>query len=213
MLSLRALIGLPILFVIWANLHGSFLTGLVLLAAALAGRIAVVILGDARPRWQAAWRDPQCRRLMLTLALSAVAVGCGNPSGPAIYSDSLAVASHPNVRAMDEWQPLAFHLGSGGHWLYLFLLAVLVVTQLCSRQWFSVESLVFLLIFGIPPLLHQRMMIWWLMIAPWIAVRYWPLCRPMPWPIVPSTPSFRKTLLAAAVSSRCLLVDPVPVVA
>lgn len=197
LLSRPALIGLPIMFAVWANLHGSFLTGLVLLGAALLGRALVVIRTAPVSRWRATWSDGQCRRLALLMPLAILAIACLNPSGPAIYADALAVAAHPNVRAMDEWKPLSFHLATGWHLLYLLLVIALALTQLSSRRWFALDTLIFLALFGLPPLLHQRMMIWWVMIGPWLAVRYWPACR-LPWSIPASTPTFRKTLLAGA---------------
>ena len=58
-----------------------------------------------------------------------------------------------------------------------------------------------LLFFGLQPLLHQRAMLWWVMVSPWCALslgrellKCWPTW--LRWSA--SVPSFRKTLLAGA---------------
>ena len=51
------------------------------------------------------------------------------------------MAGHSNVRLMDEWRPLRFHLGMGGHWAYLALVVLVVGTQVTCRHWFSPADL------------------------------------------------------------------------
>jgi hypothetical protein len=197
-LSPAAVVGLPILFVVWANSHGSFSTGLMLLAASILGRALEVLKNPVKAgRWPSLRADDACRRLLWVLSASLVMIGCVNPSGPLIYRDVLAMARHPVVLLQDEWQPLTFHLGSGGHWSYLIILALLIATQRRCPRWFSVGSVTLIIVYGVLPLLHQRMLIWWLMAAPWIMVRYWPLCglRRLE---QAGTATFRKTLLAGA---------------
>ncbi|TXT25286.1 MAG: hypothetical protein FD138_2967 [Planctomycetota bacterium] len=65
-------IALPVLFAAWANLHGSFVIGLVLLAGFAAGRMIdlAVRCGD----FQAIRQDSHVRRYVLMLELAAVSV-------------------------------------------------------------------------------------------------------------------------------------------
>src|SRR5205814_1709295 len=62
-LSRRALLALPVLFLLWVNCHGSFLIGLVVLSAFLAGRVTEAARGSAAGLVRGVWRDAQVRRL------------------------------------------------------------------------------------------------------------------------------------------------------
>jgi hypothetical protein len=198
-LSRRALAALPLLLVVWANAHGSFAGGFLLLAAAAAGRMVETLRVPGCWSMRGLFADTQLRRLVLVGALATLAVTVLNPSGPRIYLETLRMTSHPNVVAMDEWQPLRFHLGGGGHWAYLATLVLLAGTQFGCRRWFSATIVIFIIVFGVPPVLRQRMLIWWLMLAPWLIVRFWPACIAR-WrggrEGYQSVPGFRKTLAA-----------------
>jgi hypothetical protein len=198
-LSKRSLVLLPLLFALWANVHGSWAIGLVLLAACLVGRSAEV-------SWSSGWQprrvlaDAQVRRLLPTLLLSVTAVALLNPAGPWIFANTLQMAAHPNVLAMDEWQPLEFSAGAGGHWAYLATLLLAAVTLAASPRWFSPTTWIVLVLFAVQPLRHQRMLVWWLMLTPWLLMPYWAALaerRAGRWPSYRSVPSFRKTLLVA----------------
>jgi hypothetical protein len=198
-LSRQALLLVPLLLVAWANSHGSFPCGLFLLSVVATGRGLEVL----RLRWRGEaaglLADTQLRRLIVVLAASMAAVALLNPAGPRIYLDTLRMADHPNVRLMDEWQPLSFHLGGGGHWAYLGVVLLVVGTQIACRRWFSTATLLLLVAFGVPPLLRQRFFLWWVTIAPWLLVRYWPECGERLRQRLSeyhSVPSFRKTVMA-----------------
>jgi hypothetical protein len=207
-LSRRALTLVPLLLAVWANTHGSFAAGLVLLAAVAAGRALEALRASGRWSIRGVATDPQLRRLILVLLASVVAVAALNPSGPAIFVETLRMTAHPNVLAQDEWQPLHFRLGEGGQWTYLAILAVLAATRLGSRCRLSPTMVLLILVFAGQPLLRQRMLVWWLMIAPWIMVRYWPAWRAR-WrgrlASGESVPSFRKTLAAGTLVLLALL--------
>jgi len=199
LLSRRALVLLPLLLALWANLHGSYAVGLMLLAAVTAGRAFEVLRTTGRWKVRFAAADQPLRRLVFALMLSGLAVAALNPSGPRIYVATLRMAAHPNVQAMDEWQPLVSPLGGGGQWGFLATLVLLAVTRHLGRQRFSATMLVLIAVFAGQALLRQRMLVWWLMLAPWIVVRYWPACLER-WRArlsYQSVPSFKKTLAAA----------------
>ena len=207
-LSRRALILVPLLLVVWANAHGSFAAGLFLLAVAAGGRALEALRASGRWSLRGVLADPQLRRLLRVLAVSILAVAALNPSGPAIFLETLRMTAHPNVLAQDEWQPLHFHLGDGGQWLYLVILGLLAATLLGSRCRVSPTMLLLILVFGGQPLFRQRMLVWWLMVAPWIMVRYWPAWRER-WrgreASTASVASFRKTLAAGTLIVLALL--------
>lgn len=93
----RWLAPLPVLFAVWANSHGGFVAGLVILTAVLLGRAAQLALklgSDGRRR---------------AIGLLAVAIACGlatliNPYGPALHAWLLGSlgAARPEIT---EWGP------------------------------------------------------------------------------------------------------------
>jgi hypothetical protein len=169
-LSRRALVLVPLGFVLWANMHGSYLVGLALLGVFFLGRL--IEAAGAGSSWdlRAVLRDRQVRRLLSTGVLSALAVALLNPHGPRLYLYTLQLAKHPNIPMLEEWKPLPFHWDVGGHWAYLFLLLLLLASQALSRRALSPTGLLLVASFGIFPLLQQRMLSWWVMLVPWLLV-------------------------------------------
>src|SRR5262249_32739498 len=136
-ISRKAAWGLTVLMVVWANCHGSFVVGLALLGLALAGRVL-----DLR-----GWRlsqlrdDIQVRRLAACFAASVVLIALCNPQGPSLYWHTWQMARHPNVLAMDEWQPLQLKLSSGGHWSYYATWVVVLLPVVLTRRPYRTDRL------------------------------------------------------------------------
>jgi hypothetical protein len=192
-----ALFLIPLLLALWANTHGSYAIGLVLLAGVLLARLADVAWNERTLRPRHLLADARARRLLICLAGSVLAVGLLNPWGPFIYWNTLRMATHAGVTAMDEWQPLHFNLGPGGHWGYLATVVVLFAGQMLSPRWFSPGTVVLILLFGLQPLAHQRALVWWLVLTPWILMPYLAAVgdRFARWRWE-SVPSLRKTIVA-----------------
>jgi len=98
------LVPIPLLFVLWANLHGSFLLGLGILlleaVASLAGRgwRRLVVTGQLP-------RIP----IVATFVASALAT-LVNPFGLGVYSSALGITFNQQVRSIiSEWQSPDFH--------------------------------------------------------------------------------------------------------
>ena len=87
-------IGLPLMFVLWANIHGSFSMGLLLMAITGIGRFGDVLVVSKSLRL--ALRDRELHRTILLTQLCAAAVLI-NPAGFAIYPEVLNVAGNPNI--------------------------------------------------------------------------------------------------------------------
>src|SRR5258708_18400146 len=100
--------------------------------------------------------------MVLAFSLATAAVLFLNPRGPQLILDTLAMSRHPNVLAMDEWQPLFPGRIQAVHWIYLASLALVAVAQLSSRRRLTFAQFVVLAAFGVAPLFHQRLVIWWL---------------------------------------------------
>ena len=191
-LSRRALVLIPVLFVVWANTHGSFLMGFVLLGIFVAGRGLQVgrenglVLGPL-------WRDAQLRRLIgvLTAALAAVAVL--NPHGPAMFLHIVRLSQHPNIAFLEEWKPLPLqtvpgytYLASALGWKisptfpppspmpgYIFLASGLILVMLLRwspTPWFTATQILLIVAFGWQTLAHARVFVWWTTVLPWVIV-------------------------------------------
>jgi len=196
-LGLRDLIVIPMILVAWCNFHGSFPVGCFAVAAMWMAKFLRIAFGPS-PRLQIV-RDLRFRRLTLILMFSIAAITVLNPDGWHIWSKTVAMANHPVVRAMDEWQPLWSPLAANGRIIYLLCLLLILLAILLDRGRISALAITFLISFAIPPLLSQRATMWFIAVAPWIALpsfgRAVARHRPNWWRGVPS---FRKTLVAAA---------------
>ncbi|HEY7947294.1 MAG TPA: hypothetical protein VID75_06440 [Acidimicrobiales bacterium] len=98
------LYAIPLLFVLWANMHGSFLLGL--------GVLVLEVLGSVMRRrvGRVVVPDPlSTKPAVITLGLSAV-VTFVNPFGPGVYSSALGVTFNSTIRQLiQEWQSPNFH--------------------------------------------------------------------------------------------------------
>jgi hypothetical protein len=206
--SRRMLIGLPLLMILWANLHGSFVVGFALMSLVLAGR-AVEVAQQADGSVRAVGQDESTQRFALAVVLALVGVSVLNPYGVAIFANVLRFGGHPNLATMAEWQPLDFSQPRGGHWGYLAILALLALVQLASPRPLSLTQVLLLLTFGVWPLFQQRTMIWWVPLVPWlVAPHAAAITQPWGWQGPVSIPSFRKTALAGLLVAVALFLSP-----
>jgi len=148
------------LFVLWANLHGSFPVGLGLIGCFLVGR--AVDVGRKSGIWKAMFRDSVTRRYLLLLELSALAV-LVNPYGLQLYSEVFAFSSNPNLAELIEWNPLTLRMYQGKTAALLALLLV-IVCRLTPRR-ISTAEVLLLVGLGTAALWSSRMIIWWAPVA------------------------------------------------
>lgn len=193
--SRRAVILIPCILVIWANAHGSYPIGFILLGVVAGGRLVGHLVGPS-PRWFLASIDVSLRRLILAGVLGLVGVAFLNPEGPRIFAVTLEMARQPNVRAMDEWQPIWSPVAGGAQIGMALGMALILVGLVAARGRPGGVFVLGLVAFAVPPVLSQRAILWFLTVAPWLvlpamgeAVRRW---SPTWWH---SVPSFRKTML------------------
>ena len=196
------LLALPVLFVVWANSHGSFIIGLGFLAIVLLGRVIEAARASERGVLRSVWRDAQVRRLSLTLVLCGAAA-CINPHGPMLFAYTMNMAHHPAVAMIAEWQPL------GAHPMPLLVATPFLATMLFVgvTLWLSPRSAsptqaMLLILLGAGACCQQRLMIWLAMTALWVAAPHWAAiiqqraARRRLWV---SVPSLRKTMVAIAI--------------
>lgn len=173
----------PVLFVAWANLHGSFVMGLLLLALCCAGRVLDLLLRRRPPR--GIRRDAAVRRLFLLTELAAAAVLL-NPYGYRLYAEVFALAGNPNLRDLIEWDALNVRTLQGQ--LVLLVGMALAMAYRYSPRRVPAAEVLLLVATGGLTLWSARMIVWfaplasavlaWNLHAAW--VRYRPAAAPSP---------------------------------
>jgi hypothetical protein len=150
----------PLLFALWANLHGSFAVGLALLTALAAGRGIDVVLRTGRCR--SVSRDRKFRTLTMLIPASALAV-LVNPYGWTILRGVWETANNPNLADLVEWRPLDI-LMRQGQAAAAIALVLIVIYRLTPRRVSSTELLL-LVGLGGATLRSSRMIVWWTPVA------------------------------------------------
>jgi len=121
---------IPLLFLLWANLHGGFALGLALLSIVALSLWLMRLLHD---RWAFRWEpvdesrfvQADLRGLVLVTAASAL-VTLVNPYGWRLHGEIIdSLANQFMVDELQEWQPLSFATTAGrGYTLYLVVLGL-----------------------------------------------------------------------------------------
>jgi MFS family permease len=121
--ALVALIGLPALFALWANLHGGFIAGLLLV-----GLVAVGLAVDHR---RGIWRAPGSAIVVLAVGglLGAVAATFATPLGPEIWSYVASFRNSALKLASTEWEPVTHSAGAIAY--------VVVAAALAAWTWWN----------------------------------------------------------------------------
>jgi hypothetical protein len=211
-LTRRSLVLVPALLILWANLHGSFPLGLVLLGIFIAGR-GFDVLREGRT-WNPlrAFADGRVRRLTLILAVSTAAIAALNPHGPVLYWYVLRMGENPNVRMLGEWLPLwDLTEGLGVQSLYGLGAGVLAISWVLGQKRPSATQVLVLLAFGLWPIFQRRMLVWWMPLVPWLALPSWVALRDRlswDWLRFESVLSLRKTIMVGLVVFMVLLFTP-----
>ncbi len=96
--------GVPVLFVVWVNMHGSFLLALAVVALELVLAYFPVHLG------RVSVPHPLPKKPMLATFVGALVATLVNPFGPAVYQVALGVTFNSTIRQLiEEWQSPNFH--------------------------------------------------------------------------------------------------------
>jgi hypothetical protein len=141
---------------LWANLHGSFPVGLILIALLAIG--TAVDAGRHLQESAGALRFRPTVRLLLLLELAAAAVLL-NPYGIGLYVETLTFSANPNLSDLVEWDPLSVRMPHGIAAAAIGALLALAY-RLSPRRVRVSEGLV-LVTLGALALWHSRMLVWW----------------------------------------------------
>ncbi len=165
------LLWLPLLMVIWVNLHGSFILGAALLTLAWLGTAITVLRNMPMPNRQ----DRQRLQGLTLTGLATLLALMVNPLGIGIFWYVQNMLSNaPLQRWFVEWQPPqnTLELSSTGFWFYalLLLLAVLMATGTrrpvatdllwyCALAWLTIGGVRYAIWFALVllPLLAERL--------------------------------------------------------
>ena len=150
----RGLWLMPPLFLLWINLHGSWVFGFVVLGATI---VAGLVEGEWGVIVAQRWSASQLKTLLLWSAAS-VAVLFINPFGYKLvwYPFDLLFRQQNVMQFIEEWQPVNFGDGNGKLTMIL-IFALLAKTLLSRRRWQLDEAL--LTIFALwTALSHARFM-------------------------------------------------------
>jgi hypothetical protein len=146
---------LPLVFVCWVNVHGSWIVGLATIAAYLASGIKRIRVGTLETQ---AWNTTEMRRLASVLVLCALGTFI-TPYGASLakYPFEMASSAPQTVASVQEWQPLVFKLP--GDKLFLVLLLGFLVWQMVSRRKWRLEEVVFFLLGAAMACVHMRFLL------------------------------------------------------
>jgi hypothetical protein len=172
---------LPPLFTLWANLHGAFALGLLLVALYAVGDL--LDAGIAKTRRRAS----QCiaGRLALIAIVSGAAAAV-NPLGPGVYAYVVEILNNPSIKTLvEEWRPTTIQEPTG-----LALAAsglLLFVVLRASRGPLAATEVLVLLTFGYLALTSLRNVVWWGIVLAPILARHSSAVRLPTWRIAGST--------------------------
>jgi hypothetical protein len=147
----------PLLAMIWANVHGSFVLAPVLTGFALGDDLL-----ERRPAGPG-----------LVLLLATVAATFVTPFGPAVWSYTLEIAGDETIRnQVTEWRsPSPLTVAGGLFWLSGAGVAITAVSRRRRVRPIDVARLVAFFALGIPA---ARGTLWWALVAPPIVAGWFP---------------------------------------
>ena len=197
----------PLVMALWANLHGSFVIGFILLGIVLVGR-GIDAARAAGWSVSAVRTDVGVRRILIGTALSLAAV-LVNPYGPKLVMAVLTFGSNPNLKTLMEWTPLRpFEPSLGTIVFWALLVGNLVVFGVGFRSLSAVRVLV-VMAFAAAVLLQQRMIVWWIPVGVWAFVSQLGAILRTRGVVLPGVvPNLKLTILSLLLAVPILLLSP-----
>jgi hypothetical protein len=139
----------PLIVVLWANFHGSFILAPVMLGLAL-----IEDLHD---------RHPAVRRTLL-VGIATVIAACLTPFGPGVWTYAIGLSSNTSVTGRTtEWQPTSLRDATGV--LFFGSLAAVVVLIARAGKRAPWPALLWLGVFAAIGIVAQRGVAWWPFVA------------------------------------------------
>jgi hypothetical protein len=173
--------GLPVLLALWANVHGGFIIGLMLVSAYLGGELVEAVAD--RLRSGAAWGSIWVQRKTAVLNLLAVLLVCTacvslNPYGPRLLAYPVRTVAIGTLQtAIDEWQSPDFHRPDTLPFLAL-LIVTLFLIAVSPRRKTGREIMLFAVLAALALVARRNIALFALCLAPMIAQHTWVLLGP-----------------------------------
>ncbi len=148
-------IGAPLVMLLWVNLHGSFVCGILALGAMFVGRAGEVFL---RTRSIAAISSDSATRQWLFVTELSLLATLLNPAGIDMWLNTLLFAANQNLAGIVEWQPMVLNGTGGFEFAGAVLLAIFAFRY--SRRRVPLGYGLMLLMFGVACIFGVRMLTW-----------------------------------------------------
>lgn len=160
----------------WANLHGSYTVGIVMLAGSALAAGAQSILRGKFPFTSPS--DNQSLKTLIVLAGCGAAATALNPRGLSFYNTVINYISNPVVLSKtDEWRALDLFAGVGV-WFFLLLGAITFIALWKTKGGLKFPETVVMCIFFAASIISMRFVPYCsLMVIPFLGP-YWHLLRP-----------------------------------
>ena len=161
------LMQVPLLFCLWANLHGSFVVGIAVISCCLSGHALQWIAGQLRHQ-----HNPRTGSLIIMLIVFELALigTLVTPSGLQLWTYTLNFSSNPNLAEILEWQRLSMYSVEGIlAWLSV---ALIVVVFRFSRLQIQPGEVALLVVFSILFCLRTRMIAWYSPVVVFVLARH-----------------------------------------
>lgn len=146
---------MALMFVFWANCHGSFAIGLTMIALDLIGRVIDTSSQYGGVTFFHRSRVLKERGLLFGVCVVAVTV---NPFGPEIFWEVLRVGRHPNIESMYEWAPLSLGMRQGRATAVVSILWAICYAATPARR--RCRELLPIVVFGVLAIWSSRMLNW-----------------------------------------------------
>ena len=153
------------LFAVWANLHGSYLLGIVVLACHAMARAIETVWKTRSVR--AVLTDRPTRRWVVLTEWALVA-SLLNPYGPHLIAENIALVGNENLAAMPGWLPLNLSLPNG--LVFLASIVALVVVFRHSRRRVQPVEVLLLVVFGAAALPAAPALAWYAIVYAFVLV-------------------------------------------
>ena len=160
------LVWLPLVALLWANLHGTITMGLAMLGIYAAG-ITWIAWTEAAGDFQKLIRDQRLHVIWGAVIL-ALAASCINPHGPWLLARILFFRENSTLASITEWRALTPNSLTGVLMIVSVGLTALLV-KFSPKKW-EVYEIGLLVIFGLATLPAIRMLAWWAIVWPWVAI-------------------------------------------
>jgi hypothetical protein len=197
------LIVAPALLALWANVHGGFPVGLVLIGAFFLAALWNGVTYHATRFY----RDPQVQALGFCLGASVLTTFV-NPYGWNVYQYVHTTSATASGRPILEWLPPGISLFMSKMWAASVLLVV-VAFALPGRR--PTARDVFLVLCFLPPTFGAlRMLAWWLLVSAPIVAAQLSASLPRPWlqPAELQRPSWISAVLFGSILLACVASVP-----